>query len=198
MARRRELLQAASAVFKRKGLQAASINDVAAELGSDRASVYYYYASKEEIFHDLVGQVIEELVVATEAIAASDAAASEKLAQLLELVFDSFEANYPYQYIYIQEDMTRIQRQESASSARLLDLADRYEAVIAGIIRDGIASGDLRDDVDPQLLTLAVLGAANWSHRWYKPGGRLPAAAIGRSFAEFFLHGVRADATTAP
>lgn len=188
--KRDQLLKAAGEVFKRKGLEATSINDIAAEFGGDRASVYYYYSSKDEIFHDLVGRVIEDLVVATEAIAHGEGSATVKLAALMELVFDSYEVNYPYQYIYIQEDMTRREPREGESSARVIALGHRYEATILGVIREGLAKGELRKEVDPHMLTLAILGSVNWSHRWFKPGGRKSGAALGREFAEYFLAGV--------
>jgi TetR/AcrR family transcriptional regulator, cholesterol catabolism regulator len=41
--RRQRLLDAAADVFKEKGLGATSVNDIAARMGSDRATVYYYY-----------------------------------------------------------------------------------------------------------------------------------------------------------
>lgn len=188
--RREQLLRAAGEVFKRKGLDAASINDIAAELGSDRASVYYYYSNKDEIFHDLVGRFIEEVVVETQAIAATDATATEKLAQLIELVMDSYEKNYPYQYIYIQEDMTRRSRRETKSAARLVSLSKTYEDTIAEIVRSGLESREIREDIDPQLLTMAILGAVNWSHRWFRPGGPRSGLEIGREFAAVFLRGV--------
>lgn len=190
--RRAQLLNAASAVFRRKGLQATSINDIVTEFGGDRASVYYYYSSKEEIFHELVGEVIAGMVTSAEALAASDNPVADKLAQLIEDVFDAFEKHFPYQYIYIQEDLSRVRRSESASARRLVVLGDRYETAILGVVRDGVASGELRSDIDPHLLTLAILGAANWSHRWFRPGGRLPGVEIGREFAGYFLGGVLA------
>ena len=38
----------------------------------------------------------------------------------------------------------------------------------------------------------AVLGAVNWTHRWFSPGGRLTGEEIGASFADIFLRGVSA------
>lgn len=191
--RRAQLLKAASDVFRRKGLQATSINDIVAEFGGDRASVYYYYSSKEEIFHELVGQVISDLVEAAERIAASDVTAPEKLGLLIEGVLDSYDRHYPYQFIYIQEDLTRVRRSESASARRLQGLGQRYEAAILAVVRDGVAAGEIRPEVNPHLLTLAILGAVNWSHRWFDPGGRMRGVEIGKEFASYFLRGVVTD-----
>src|SRR6266851_5116876 len=66
--RRQRLLDAAAQVIKEKGLEATSVNDIAERLGTDRASVYYYYGSKQEIFLALVRHAVEEVVVVAESI----------------------------------------------------------------------------------------------------------------------------------
>lgn len=57
--RRAEIVRAAARVFKAKGLQGANLGDIAAESGADRASLYYYVGSKEELFHELVRGAVE-------------------------------------------------------------------------------------------------------------------------------------------
>src|ERR1700683_2686492 len=44
-ARRKLIIETAAQVFKDKGYEAASLNDIALVLGTDRASLYYYAAS---------------------------------------------------------------------------------------------------------------------------------------------------------
>jgi AcrR family transcriptional regulator len=59
--RRDEILAAAKAVFARKGFAAATIGDVAKEAGLAYGSVYWYFDSKEELFHSLMAA--EELAL---------------------------------------------------------------------------------------------------------------------------------------
>ena len=47
--RRREILDAASRVFRRKGLQATGMREIAAELGMAVGNLYYYFRDKEEL-----------------------------------------------------------------------------------------------------------------------------------------------------
>lgn len=75
-AKRRELLQDAAIVFQEKGYEAATLNDIAERFGTDRASIYYYFASKKELFqalfHDVVSGVLDENIKAAEAVLALD------------------------------------------------------------------------------------------------------------------------------
>lgn len=52
--RRAQILYAALAVFSRRGLAATKIADIAAQAGLSHGLVYHYFASKEDIFVELV------------------------------------------------------------------------------------------------------------------------------------------------
>jgi AcrR family transcriptional regulator len=190
--RRERLLSAAAAVFKEQGLDATSIHDIAERMGTDRASVYYYYGSKQEIFLALVRQAVEEIVLAAEGIAGSGQSPTARLQLLLQSQLEAYERHYPFIQLYIQEDMNRVPGDGSTAGEELKALGVRYELAIERITRDGIASGDFRADLDARMAMFAILGAVNWTHRWFVPGGRLSGAQVGQMFAELFLNGVHA------
>jgi TetR/AcrR family transcriptional regulator, cholesterol catabolism regulator len=196
--RRERLLRAAAEVLKDQGLDATSIHDIAERMGTDRASVYYYYGSKQEIFLALVRQAVEEIVLAAESIAGSGQSPTARLQRLVQSQLEAYERHYPYIQLYIQEDMNRVPGDGSTAGEELKALGVRYEAAIEGITRDGIAAGEFRADLDARLAMFAILGAVNWTHRWFVPGGRLSGAQVGQMFAELFLNGVRADAGPLP
>ena len=189
--RRERLLAAAAEVIKEKGLDAASINDIAERFGAGRAGVYYYYASKHEIFLALVCGAVAEIVAIAEAIAASDESSTQRIRKFIGASLDAFERHHPLIHLYIQENMTRIPSDGSTADIQLHELAKRYEAAILQITQSGIESGEFRPDLDPQLVMFAVVGSMNWTHRWWVPGGRLSGTEIGRSFADYFLQGIR-------
>jgi AcrR family transcriptional regulator len=56
--RRREIFEAAAKLFKKNGYERTSLNDVAEALDSDRATIYYYVASKKELLHEVVRDVV--------------------------------------------------------------------------------------------------------------------------------------------
>ena len=196
--RREQLLKSAGVVFRDKGLEGASINDIAAAVGSDRASVYYYYESKEEIFLDLVSRAVTEVVVAAEAIEASPAGPADRLARHVETLFDSFDRHYPYLQLYLQEDLSRLTGKAAEAAEAVVDLGRRYEAALGAVMADGVNSGVFRPGLDPQMLRFAVLGAVSWSHRWFRPGGPKSGAEIGQEFAQLFLKGVAAQRPRRP
>ena len=189
--RQQRLLAAAAETIKEKGLEATSVNDIAERLGTDRASVYYYYGSKQEIYLALVRHAVEEIVAIAESIAGSADPAAVRLRRLIQATLDGYERHYPFHFLYIQEDMRRVPGDGTAAGQELQELGRRYEEALGRITRDGVTSGEFREDLDASLLKFAVLGAMNWSHRWFVPGGRLTGAAVGEAFADYFLQSVR-------
>ena len=69
---------------------------------------------------------------------------------------------------------------------------DAYEALIRGIIEEGIASGEFRDDADVRIATLGVLSVGNWIYAWYRPEGELGPQDIGERFADLLVKGLEA------
>src|SRR5215207_1547262 len=59
-ARRREILLAAANVFAREGYAAATLDDIAEQLGVTKGVIYYYFRSKEEIFTEIRATAIRE------------------------------------------------------------------------------------------------------------------------------------------
>jgi AcrR family transcriptional regulator len=194
--RRERLLRAAAEVFKEKGFQAASINDIAERFGGDRASIYYYYAGKHEIFIDLIQQAVEEVVLLAEDVAGSEQPATVRLKDLAVKTVDAYERHYPYMYVYIQEDMRKVPGDGTSAGQELQALGQRYARAVDQIIDDGLKSGEFRA-VDAQMMKFAVIGALNWTHRWHSPDRRLSGAEIGAAFADLFLKGASQDRVAA-
>lgn len=193
--RRQRLLEAAAEVFKEKGFGATSVNDIAARLGSDRASVYYYYGSKQELYLDLIRRAVEQIVVIAETTAAETGPAAVRLKHLFEATLEGYERHYPYLHIFIQEDVRRFSPEDGPGNIELEKWGSRFETAFASVIKDGIKQGEFRDTLDPHLALLAMLGTINWSHRWFLPGVRFTGEELGTRFVEIFLDGIRTPRT---
>ena len=68
---------------------------------------------------------------------------------------------------------------------------DEYEAAVRRLIAAGTEEGTFRD-VDPKTAALAILGALNWTVKWFRPGGSKSAGEIGTEFAEQMVRGLLA------
>jgi TetR/AcrR family transcriptional regulator, cholesterol catabolism regulator len=189
-ARRQELIRVAATVFKEKGYEAATLNDIAARVGSDRASLYYYVGSKEELFQEAVRGVLDENVAAAERILEGNGNAREKLERMVKQLISSYEENYPYMYVYIQEDMRKVASGETPWARQMTRQTRRFESITIRLVEQGIDEGIFRDDIRVDLATNALFGMTNWTHRWFKPGRQLRADEMAEAFCTIFFDGM--------
>jgi TetR/AcrR family transcriptional regulator, cholesterol catabolism regulator len=168
--RRLQILAAAAEVFKEKGYQGASIDDVAQRVGTDRASIYYYVSGKRELFETVVGGIVANNVAVTEAISASDDPAPIKLRQVIRRAMQSFEKHYPYLYVFVQEDLIRLRgSDDSPWNQEVQGWADRHLNAIIRIIDQGQREGSFRTDISVAHAANALMGMVSWTHRWFRP-----------------------------
>lgn len=189
--RRREIIDAAAKVFKKNGFAGSSIGDVAAALGTDRANLYYYVGSKNELFDEVVTEAVEANVVRAETIRDSDASAPDKLRTLIESLMESYAAHYPFLYVYIQENLSQVAPKRSAWASKMRSDNKRYEQAIVDIVQQGYAAGTLRDAGPAWLVAYGIIGMVAWSNRWFDPSrSKVAAEEIGRTFADLVLDGL--------
>ena len=190
-ARRKEIADAAIRVFNRKGFKGASVSAVAAELDIDRASVYYYISSKEQLFDEIVRTVVEKNLELAKQIEASKLSPRRKLRDLITVLMTSYGDNYPLFYIYIRENLSHVSDKRSEWSDYMRKInAETVDAVIA-IIEQGYADKSFRNVGSSRVVAYGVLGIVGWTHRWFRPDhSEASAEEIGKTYAELLLAGL--------
>lgn len=183
--RRREILAAASRVFRHKGFAAAGMRDVAAELGMTAGNLYYYFAGKEEILAFCQQATLDDLLARAAEIVALDLPAAERIRRLVAAHVTCLNETYPGSLAHLEIEALAPDHRAPLAAKR-----KRYEQAIAALLAEGVESGELRV-VDSRLATLALLGALNWTVKWFSPDGARTAAEVGAEFAEIFLSGLR-------
>ena len=177
-------------MLREKGFAATTMGDIAAAGGLDRASLYYYFRSKDEIFGALVSDAVKRLVADARSISKDDAPAVEKMERLIRSLMDTYANDYPYIYLYLQEDLNKIEATSETWREELVELGRAYERTITSVVKEGIADGSFRSDTDPKVITYAVTGMLSWTYRWYNPEGEWSSELLGKAFAGLLLDGL--------
>ncbi len=190
-ARRAEIADAAIRVFNRLGFKGASISAVAAELNIDRASLYYYISSKEELFDELVRTVVERNLELVKQIAVSDISPRRKLRDLITALMTSYGDNYPLFYIYIRENLTHVSDKRTEWSSYMRKLNSETVDLVISIIENGYADKSFRNVGSSRVVAYGILGIVGWTHRWFRPDqSDVSAEEIGKTYAELLLAGL--------
>ena len=77
--RTREIIAAAAKLFKEKGYDATTIQDVADEVGMLKGSLYYHIKSKEELLYRVTKEPIRELIERQKKLMESDWSPQQKI-----------------------------------------------------------------------------------------------------------------------
>ena len=190
-ARRKEIGEAAIRVFNRMGFQRASMTAVAAELNIDRASLYYYISSKEELFDEIVRTVVERNLALAKKIQASDMRLRRKLSDLIIALMSSYGEHYPLIYIYIRENLSNVSDKRSEWSRYMRDLNKQMSDAVIAIIEQGYADKSFRNVGSSKVVAYGVLGIVGWTNRWFRPADSdVNAEEIGKIYAEMVLAGL--------
>jgi AcrR family transcriptional regulator len=171
---RQQILDVAAKLLRAKGYTDTSLRDIGQRAGMKAGSLYYHFASKEQLAAEVlligVQRVHRAVVMAVDALgAAADARArlAAAMAAHLETLLD--ESDYTSAHIHCFPYVP-------ATLRIRLSLARReYEAVWRLLLDDVAASGALPAGIDPNAARLAILGALNWSLEWYDPAQGKPA-----------------------
>ncbi|HEX3611143.1 MAG TPA: TetR/AcrR family transcriptional regulator [Sporichthyaceae bacterium] len=187
LARRQELIRAAANVFRERGHET-TLRDVADAIGTERASIYYYIGSKDELRQAIVSEALERDLAAAQAIKRSRKSTPEKIRALIESMVLGYAEYYPHINVYV-EQLGRIAHEESKWATEVIEDTKRYEALVLGILRKGQEDGSLRADLPVEVASMGLFGMINWMYRWYRPTFGEPPQEIARSMAEIFLGG---------
>ena len=184
--REQEIVAAAAKVFKEKGYHAATTRDIAAEVGIQQATLYYYITSKEELLYLVVREPITRLYDQVEAIVKAHTPVRTKIAQAMRAHLAAFDESYPHMFVYVQELPNLI----GALQDKIRESPERYQHLWEDILQQGIAAGELRTDLDVSATVLMIMGMCNWLHRWYRKGGRLDTETLAQQYASALLDGI--------
>jgi AcrR family transcriptional regulator len=191
MANLDEIIAAAAKVFRTKGYHAATVQDIADEVGILKGSLYHHFESKEDLLYLIVKEPIARMYQTMGEIVAIDLPAPEKLRRAILAHVEAFDRHYPHLFVYLRE------REEMKRRFReLIKLSPKqYERFWQQILHEGIKSGEFREDLDVQVVSYGLLGMLNWLYQWYRPQGRLSVREVAEQFTAIALSGLAAPAS---
>lgn len=185
--KKREILDAASRVFRRRGLHASGMREIAAELGMAVGNLYYYFKDKGELLAFVQEESLAGLLDLAAGVRGTDLRADAQLLLLIEGHVVLLNETTPGSLAHLEVEALGERWREAIQERR-----DLYERGFREVIEAGIASGVFRR-TDPKVAALAVLGAANWTVKWFRPDGGKSAGEIGRECAELLVRGLLAE-----
>jgi AcrR family transcriptional regulator len=198
-ASRQRILDCAAKLFRANGYAATALGDIAAASGMRTASLYYHFASKEDLVREVLRiSAARTFDAARAAVAAlpDEACFEDRLAAAIAAHLDELLGHADY----TSADLRIVNQVPDDVRRDVLPIRRDYADWWRDLLQQGAQDGAIRADADLDLVRMLLLGAINWASEWYKPE-RGPVAPIARECAGLVLRGMlaapRAPATIA-
>ena len=178
-------MSVASAMFRERGYDRTSLDDIAARLSVTKPSLYYHFTSKEDILLECIAQ---GYILFQQSMAERDDvrfSGRERVRLFIEAYIDLLQDNILSMIVADERVMSDSGKVKYRNYKRLLDreLRDRLDAGR----RDGtLAFEDLR------VATYAIFGMINWITHWQSAALSIPPPLIKSQFSAMIFGGIAA------
>jgi len=160
------VLDAAARFFSEKGYGYTSMRDIAGMAGMLPGSLYYHFASKEELLVAVYAEGVRRIKEAVKPALAQDTDPWTRLTNVCAAHLEGLLEDGAYGQVVI-----RVRPDDAPEVApRLVALRDEYEQTFS----QAIDALPLPPRTDRRALKLMLLGALNWSQTWYRSGKDSP------------------------
>ncbi len=191
---RANLLKTALSVFSAKGYAAATLDDVAKAARVTRGAIYWHFKSKADLYNMLT----QELSARGATVVQQAVAEGGTLIEILRRVFvrqcalieDDKEARAVMELALFK---TGLDPELQAGRKKQLEAGNALVAGIADALRQGIAAGVLRKDMDPADMARAFIAFENGAIQlWLTAPKSFSLKESAESFADILIDGLQA------
>lgn len=181
--RREKILDAAAALFARKGFLGASVAELAEACSLSKAALYHYYPSKEDMLYDVMHSHVKALDAAAARVAAGALPPREQLRSLARAFMALYAGAADRHKVLLGE---------------LDNLPAKRRAAVVALQRKLIAGVEtVLEKIEPRLpkprlrpAAMLFFGMINWTHTWFDPRGALSPEAFADMAVDTLLGGL--------
>lgn len=184
LAKRIDILRSAAGVFRRRGFERAGMREIADGLGMTTGVLYYHFRDKDELLYFCQDYSLDRMLSEGAAVRKLKLSPGVRLRRLIEAqltcMLDELQGSAAH--VEFAGLPTRLLKKVVAKR-------DRYERLMRSLVSQGMKAGAFRKR-DAKMVTRAMLGAINWTIKWYRPDGSRSAKRIAREFADYLIRGL--------
>ncbi|MGY8781818.1 MAG: TetR/AcrR family transcriptional regulator [Fidelibacterota bacterium] len=150
--RKDRILEGALKVFKEKGLEGAKMDEIANSAGFGKATLYYYFKSKEDVFSAILNEGWIKIWESLEPVIASEESPRKTFVNLLMKIAENAQRRPGlFEFLFNAPKAVKLEEQ------LWKEYQNRLYTVIQGLLEDGIKAGEF-PKINPQLMFKALGG----------------------------------------
>lgn len=156
---RKRIAMAAGELFEEKGIEAATMNEIAKKSGYSKATLYVYFQNKEEIVGYLVLHSMIKLKEYLVSALATEKEFKEKYLDICQAMV-LYEEEYPF-YFSMVLDHINIDFEHShceESEGETFRVGEEINTLLASFFISGIEKGAFKDQMDVKSVIFSIWG----------------------------------------
>jgi AcrR family transcriptional regulator len=183
-AKQRSILDSAATVFAKRGMEHASMAQIASENNVSKALLYHYYPSKELLIFDIGRTHLIELEAAIQAADRPEVPPAQRLKLLIVAVLENYRNADSHQQVLLNgmNSLSTEQRGE------LQQIERRIVHRFSGVLRQ------INPDIENRRLTpvtMSLFGMLNWLYTWFRPNGPISRENYAELVTQLLLGGLQ-------
>jgi AcrR family transcriptional regulator len=155
--KRREIMNVAERLFTTRRYHEITTDAIAAEAGVGKGTIYRYFHDKEDLFFQTAVSGFDELCDLIRDRKAGGANFSDQLLAVCTQVREFFDRRRQLFRMMHSEEM-RILMAKGSMHDRWVAHRQRLRGVVAEILKQGVAAGEIRSDISAEALAMLLLG----------------------------------------
>lgn len=181
-----EILRVAAGLIAERGYYATNLEDIAERLDLTKATLYYYFPSKEALVSACIETLGTEATQRLEATQADLADPARTPASRLRELIISHVVLLLHDYPETGRMFSQFIDWPEPHRTRIKQLRRRHDQMFRAVIEQGVATGDLHP-IDPDIALHCLYGALNQTLAWYRGRGRSQLAETAARIADTTL-----------
>ena len=150
--RKERILSGALQVFKKHGIDGATMDEIANESGFGKATLYYYFKSKEDVFSAILEDGWRNIWESLEPIIADDDGPRNSFIKLLIKIAEIAQSRPGlFEFLFNAPKTIKLEQQPWK------EYQHRLYGVIQGLLEDGVKAGEF-PKINPELMFKALGG----------------------------------------
>ena len=151
------IMQAAEKLFTSRRFHEITMDDVAAAADVAKGTIYLYFRDKEDLFAQTCTAGFEEMCELLQSKVPEDAPFADRLLSTVKQITEFFERRHQLLRM-MQAEEARMFYMKGGLHDRWMEKRKKLVSAIAGVLAMGVASGEIRTDVPPDVLANILLG----------------------------------------
>ena len=181
------ICEAAITLFRKRGYHGTPMRSIASAIGLEAGSLYYHFASKQEILFAIIDGTMNDLLEGLQTATEGPGNPGQRLhaAVRFHVLFHAYRRDEAF------ISRSELRSLTQANLRRSLGKRDHYEELLCRVLAAGMSTGDF-DVPDARLATMAILTMCSAVADWFSERGPLTAEGVAASYAAMVLRTVRA------